>query len=141
MTRRHPAQAHSSRLGGLFVLLLAREVPVLAKLARIVLGSDIYCPVPRSLRLPHPYGIVVHPDVRLGENVVVMHQVTIGQLEPADVGVPVIGDDVFLGAGAKVLGAIQVGAGARIGANAVVTRDVPPGATVVGANRIVERRS
>jgi serine O-acetyltransferase len=50
---------------------------------------------------------------------------------------PVIGDDVYIGAGAKVLGAVRVGHGAVIGANAVVTRDVPPYCTVVGANRIV----
>jgi serine O-acetyltransferase len=49
----------------------------------------------------------------------------------------VIGDDVYIGAGAKVLGAVRVGRGAVIGANAVVTRDVPPYCTVVGANRIV----
>jgi serine acetyltransferase len=52
-------------------------------------------------------------------------------------GVPVIEDNVFIGAGAKVLGRVRVGRGATIGANAVVTRDVPSHCTVVGANRIL----
>ena len=54
---------------------------------------------------------------------------------------PIIGDDVFIGAGAKVLGAVTIGHGARIGANAVVMCDVPDGATVVGVpGRIVSSR-
>lgn len=127
----------SSQVGALFVRLLRREVPVLSKLVRVLLGSDIYCAVPSTTLLPHPYGIVIHPGVVLGEHVVVMHQVTLGQKRPADTAVPTIGDRVFLGAGAKVLGGVTVGEGALVGANAVVTRDVPPGATVVGADRLL----
>ena len=50
---------------------------------------------------------------------------------------PRICDGVYLGAGAKVLGKLTIGAGATIGANAVVTKDVPAGAVVIGANRII----
>jgi len=50
---------------------------------------------------------------------------------------PKIGDRVYIGAGAKILGPLKIGEDAIIGANAVVTKDVPAGATVVGANRIV----
>jgi serine O-acetyltransferase len=50
---------------------------------------------------------------------------------------PVIGDRVYIGAGAKILGPVRIGNDAIIGANAVVTKDVPAGATVVGANRII----
>lgn len=128
----------SSSVGRLFVRLLRADVPVLAKLARVVLGSDIYCPVPPDLLLPHPYGIVIHPGVRLGRGVAIMHQVTIGQRDPLDLDVPVLGDGVFCGAGSKILGGIIVGDGAMIGANAVVSRDVPAGARVVGANRILQ---
>jgi serine O-acetyltransferase len=127
----------SSQVGRLFVRLLRRDVPVVGKAVRVVLGSDIYCRVPASLLLPHPYGIVIHPDVVLGEDVVVMHQVTVGQAHPRDRRVPTIGDGAFLGAGAKVLGGVTVGPGAVVGANAVVTRDVPAGATVVGADRVL----
>jgi serine acetyltransferase len=73
----------------------------------------------------------------IGSHVTVMQQVTIGTKNPGDNAAPVIEDDVYIGAGAKVLGGIRVGRGAIIGANAVVTRDIPPGCTVVGANRIV----
>ena len=57
------------------------------------------------------------------------------------VAVPQIEDGVYIGAGAKILGGVRVGRGATIGANAVVTKDVPAGATVVGANRILSKRS
>lgn len=127
----------SSQVGTLFLRLLRREVPLLSKLARVLLGSDIYCPVPATTLLPHPYGIVVHPGVVLGDHVVLMHQVTLGQSRPTDERVPRIGDRVFLGAGAKVLGGVTIGDDAVVGANAIVTRDVPAGATVVGADRIL----
>jgi serine O-acetyltransferase len=67
----------------------------------------------------------------------VMQQVTIGSKDPSDNVAPVIGDDVYIGAGARVLGDVRIGNGAVVGANAVVTRDIPPGTTVVGANRIL----
>jgi len=137
MTSGPVAGVSSSQVGRLFLRLLRREVPLLSKALRVLLGSDIYCRVPATTLLPHPYGIVMHPDVTLGEHVVVMHQVTVGQVHPADVRVPTIGDGVYLGAGAKILGPITVGAGALVGANAVVTRDIPAGVTVVGANRIL----
>jgi serine O-acetyltransferase len=67
------------------------------------------------------------------------HQVTIGAERRAS---PKLGDDVFIGAGAKVIGAVTVGDGARIGANAVVIDDIPPGQTAVGIPaRLVARRS
>ena len=83
---------------------------------------------------------MIHPDVILGADVVIMQQVTIGQRHPSDPLVPAVGDGVFIGSGARLLGGITVGAGAVVGANAVVTRDVPPGATVVGANRVTRAR-
>jgi serine O-acetyltransferase len=59
-----------------------------------------------------------------------MHDVTIGESDRR--GVPVIGDDVFIGAGAKVLGPIRIGHGARVAANSLVIADVPDGATAIG---------
>lgn len=81
-----------------------------------------------GLLIPHPNGIVIHPDVTIGPNCLIFQQVTIGATD----GVPAIGGHVDIGAGAKVLGAITVGDHARIGANAVVLTDVPAGATMVG---------
>lgn len=79
--------------------------------------------------LIHSQGVVVNSAVRGGANVRLEHQVTIG----AEKGVaPILGDDVFAGAGARILGAVRVGSRTRIGANAVVLSDIPDGATAVG---------
>jgi serine O-acetyltransferase len=87
-------------------------------------------------------GIVIERGVQLGSRVTVMHQVTIGRKDPVvprqhGRNLAVIEDNVFIGAGAKVLGPVRIGRGATVGANAVVTRDVPSHCTVVGANRIL----
>lgn len=89
--------------------------------------------------LIHSTGVVINGRVRGGENVFVEHQVTVGAERRQS---PVLGNDVFLGAGAKVLGDIQLGDGVRVGANAVVIDDVPAQATVVGIPaRVVRIRS
>jgi serine O-acetyltransferase len=79
--------------------------------------------------LIHSTGVVINGSVRGGRNVFLEHQVTIGAERRQT---PVIGDDVYIGAGAKVIGPVIIGDGARIGANAVVVKDVPPHTTVVG---------
>jgi serine O-acetyltransferase len=75
--------------------------------------------------------IVIHKRARIGNNVTVGPNVTIGG-RSGFLPVPVIGDDVMIGAGARILGPVTIGNGAQIGANAVVLCDVPPGATAVG---------
>jgi serine O-acetyltransferase len=88
--------------------------------------------------LIHATGVVINTTVRGGSNVYVEHQVTIGAERRA---APTIGNDVFLGAGAKVIGAVQIGDGARVGANAVVVKHVSAYTTVVGIPaRVVRRR-
>lgn len=88
--------------------------------------------------LVHSLCVVINGGVRGGANVRIEHGVTIGAEKRKT---PVIGDDVFLGAGAKVIGGVTVGTGARIGANAVVLADVPPHSTAVGVPaRIVRFR-
>lgn len=79
--------------------------------------------------LVHSQGVVINGMVRGGANVKIEHQVTIGAEKRES---PVIGDGVFIGAGAKVVGAVTIGSGARVGANAVVVHDVPADTTVVG---------
>ena len=113
------------------------KTPLLAKFFRTVLNSDIHCRIFSPILMAHPYGIVIHARTLIGRRVVIMQQVTLGGKDRGVDLAPVIEDDVYIGAGAKVLGPVRVGRGAVIGANAVVTRDVPPGCTVVGANRIV----
>ena len=77
----------------------------------------------------HSQGIVINSSVIGGSNVSVGHQATIGAEKHRS---PVLGDDVKVGAGAKILGNVKIGSHVKIGANAVVTKDVPDGATVVG---------
>jgi serine O-acetyltransferase len=91
-----------------------------------------------GLVLIHSSGIVINGTVRGGCGIYLEHQVTIGAEQRRS---PVLGGNIFIGAGAKVIGAVTVGDGARIGANAVVIDDVPPHATAVGVPaRIVQRR-
>ena len=77
-------------------------------------------------------GIVISDQVRIGEHVTILQQVTIGVKSMYLKGAPTVGDHVTIGAGAKLIGPIHIGNRVTIGANAVVTKDVPDGATVVG---------
>jgi serine O-acetyltransferase len=79
--------------------------------------------------ITHSVGVIINSQVRAGKNLTVHHGVTIGSEKNKS---PILGDNVFIGAGAKVIGGITVGSDVKIGANAVVTKDVPDGATVVG---------
>jgi serine O-acetyltransferase len=99
---------------------------------------DLNAPIGGGLLIPHPNGIVIHPDVEIGPNCLIFQQVTLGQGRG---GVPRLGGHVDIGAGAKVLGPVSVGDHAVIGANAVVLCDVPSGMMAVGVPaRIVPRR-
>ena len=138
--RRHVPAFPGNPLGARVLLFVSRhKLPLFGKLVRLLFNSDIYCRVRSAIMMPHPYGIIIHSKARIGSGVTVMQQVTIGSKDPGENVAPVIEDDVYIGAGAKVLGAIRIGRGVVIGANAVVTRDVPSYCTVVGANRILRK--
>jgi len=85
-----------------------------------------------GLYIGHFGNIIIHPDTVMGANCALSQGVTIGVLGGERQGVPRLGNNVYVGAGAKILGPITIGDGAVIGANAVVVRDVPAGATAVG---------
>jgi serine O-acetyltransferase len=113
---------------------LGRPGRVASFLLRVVCGTDIPAAVSAGpgLRLPHGgRGVVVHSDALLGARVTLLHNVTIG-VRAADQVAPRLEDDVYVGSGACVLGPVTIGAGAKVGANAVVLTDVPPGRTAVG---------
>lgn len=82
-----------------------------------------------GLCIIHSNGIVINGNVKIGKRLHIEHQVTIGAEKRHS---PEIGDDVYIGAGAKIIGPVKIGDGARIGANAVVVHDVPAHTTVVG---------
>ena len=113
------------------------RLPVVADVLGTLLNCALECPLRSPILMPHPFGIVIHRNAVIGSRVTVMHQVTIGYKHASDPAAPVIEDNVTIGAGAKILGAVRVGHGATVGANAVVTRDVPSHCTVIGFNRIL----
>ena len=82
-----------------------------------------------GLMLVHPIGVVINSSVKGGANIVIQSGVVLGENRGRS---PVLDDGVFVGAGAKVIGGIHLGANATIGANAVVTKDVRAGAKMVG---------
>lgn len=97
----------------------------------VVTGADIplNSRISGGLMLPHPNGIVIHPDAEIGPNCLLFQQVTLGS---GPSGTPRLGGNVVVGAGAKLLGGVFVADNARVGANAVVLHDVPSGGTCVG---------
>lgn len=89
-------------------------------------------------KLPHGmYGIIIHPYAKIGKNVTIFHQVTIGDDGRDKNNVPTIEDDVVLYPGCKIVGKCTIGKGAKIGANCVVSFDIPPYATVTLPKPIV----
>ena len=117
---------------------LARKVAVLRhRFWSVVTGCELPLNghLGKGLRLPHPLGIVIHPEAVVGENCLIMHNVTLGSRGgggSAGRDVPVLGRGVDVGPGAQILGGVTIGDGAQVGANAVVTSDVPARAVAVG---------
>ena len=117
----HRALAFASRLW-LRRLRFRFSVDVPASTA---VGSGLY--------MNHPDGIVVHSEAVIGRNCNLSQGVTLGEANRGrNAGFPVLGDGVYVGPGAKIVGAVRVGDNAAIGANCVVTHDVPENAVVVG---------
>jgi serine acetyltransferase len=139
-TRCHPHDSHISngKLASWLIYLSRHRIPGLFRIYSGYLNCDLGMALPESVFLPHPFGIIVSSGVEFGDDVVIGHQVTIGN-RSGMMAAPKIGHRVYIGAGAKILGPLIIGDDAVVGANAVVTKDVPAGATVVGANRILER--
>lgn len=128
------AYVQNARGGGVLVLLrlaLIRRAEA-KKCARTGAGlPGECCTIEGRLNLPHGLnGIIIARNVCIGANVTIFQHVTIAEEDKSKK--TIIEDDVMLGAGAVILNNAHIGQGARIGANAVVTEDVPPGATVVG---------
>ena len=105
---------------------------VLKLFSEIVTGitMDRTVKLGRKPHIIHAATIFIHPRVVIGDNFGVMHNVTLGTNMSSDV--PVVGNDVFIGCGASVLGKVHVGDGARIAANSLVINDVPAGSFAVG---------
>jgi len=134
-------QYHRDRSGP-WHILMRRIARIRHTLWSVVTQSDVdlQATLGKGLMLPHPNGVVIHGEARIGDDCMIMQQVTVGMIDESEV--PVIGNRVYIGAGAKIIGKLTVGDGARIGANAVVVNDVPSNATAVGIPaRIIRRAS
>lgn len=92
-----------------------------------------HTPIGSGLYLGHVMNIVISDHAKIGKNCNISHGVTVGQVNRgARKGTPTIGDNVYIGPGATIIGQIQIGNNVAIGANTVVTKDVPDNAVVVG---------
>jgi len=122
--------AHEAWQRGWF--LFAR---MLSQMSRFMTGIEIHpgATIGRRLFIDHGMGAVIGETSEIGDDVTLYHGVTLGGIS-LDKGKrhPTLGNCVVVGAGAQVLGPIKIGDGARIGANAVVLKDVEPGTTMVG---------
>lgn len=118
---------HWQKRGGLLGRLFARWNVLEHRFWSVVTAADIplNCQIQGGLMLPHPNGVVIHPDAVIGANCLILQQVTIMP------GVT-IGGHVDIGAGAKIIRSVSIGDHARIGANAVLLCDVPAYSVAVG---------
>ncbi|HVL00405.1 MAG TPA: serine O-acetyltransferase [Dongiaceae bacterium] len=122
----------SHRLWNMGFKLLARCV---SSFARWMTGIEIHpgATIGRRFFIDHGMGVVIGETAEVGDDVTLYHGVTLGGTTwNKGKRHPTLGNGVVVGAGAKILGPITVGDNARVGSNAVVTKDVPPEATVVG---------
>ena len=119
--------------------LVARMI---SQLARFITGIEIHpaAKIGKNLFIDHGMGVVIGETSEIGDNVTIYHMVTLGGIAPSINSNdqrnmkrhPTIKEDVVIGSGAQVLGPVIVGKGARIGANAVITKDVAENAVMVG---------
>ncbi len=115
---------------------------LLSQVARFLTGIEIHpgAQLGRRLFIDHGMGVVVGETAMVGDDVVLFHGSTLGgKSMKRGKRHPTLGDGVVVGAGAKILGPVWIGDGARIGANAVVVKDVPAGAVAVGVPAEVRR--
>ena len=119
--------------------LIAR---IISQFSRFLTGIEIHpkAKIGKNLFIDHGMGVVIGETSEIGDNVTIYHMATLGGIAPSINSNnqrnikrhPTIGDEAVIGSGAQVLGPITVGRCARIGANAVVTKDVPEKAVMVG---------
>jgi serine O-acetyltransferase len=117
---------------------------LMSHITRALTGIEIHpgASIKHSFFIDHGMGVVIGETAEVGSHVTLYHGVTLGGVSHAKgKRHPTIEDDVVIGAGAKVLGAITIGHGSRIGANAVVIKDVPANSVVVGVPGQVVVRS
>lgn len=126
----------------LWILKLHLISKLFSQFSRFITGVEIHpaAKIGAGFFIDHGAGVVIGETSEIGENVTIYHGVTLGGIAPAIDSArqantkrhPTIEDGVIIGAGSQILGPISLGKNSRVGANAVVLRDVPSGATVIG---------
>ncbi len=119
---------------------------IISQRSRRITGIEIHpgAKIGEKLFIDHGMGVVIGETAEIGNNVLMYHGVTLGGIGGVKGSKrhPTIEDDVIIGAGAKILGPITIGKGAKIGAHSVVLEDVPPYSTAVGAPaRVVKKKN
>jgi serine O-acetyltransferase len=116
---------------------------LLSHIARLLTGIEIHpaATLGPGLFIDHGMGVVIGETAEVGENVTLLHGVTLGGTSlKKEKRHPTLGDNVVVGAGAGIFGAFTIGSGSRIGAGSVVVREVPPNSVVVGVpGRVTSR--
>jgi len=115
---------------------------IISQLSRFLTGIEIHpgAKIGKNLFIDHGMGVVIGETSEIGNNVTIYHMATLGGIAPSINSNnqrqvkrhPTLGDCVVVGSGAQILGPVMIGANAKIGANAVVTKDVPENAVMVG---------
>ena len=116
---------------------------LLYKVVQIVTGVELPCEVPvgRNFVIDHFGGIIISGYAKFGDNCRLRDGVVVGLRRVEDKGAPIIGNNVDIGSGAKLLGPIKIGDNVLIGANAVVLCDVPDNSIAVGVPAVVKPRN
>lgn len=126
---------------GLGLFFISRFV---SEFSRWITGIEIHpgAKLGRRLVIDHGMGVVIGETAEVGDDCIIFHGVTLGgvQFDPVKRH-PTIGNGVLIGTGAKILGPVTIGDGARIGANAMITKNVPAGTTMVGNPAVALVRS
>ena len=123
-------------------MLLSLVYKVWFKLVQILTGIELPCEaqIGRNFVIDHFGGIVISGYARFGDNCRIRNGVVVGIRRPGESRAPIIGNNVDIGAGAKLIGPISIGDNVVIGANAVVISDVPDDCVAVGVPAIVKPR-
>ncbi len=124
------------------LFFLARLV---SQFARFLTGVDIHpgAAIGRAVIIDHGIGVVIGETAEVEDHVVLFHEVTLGSTGPhRGKRHPTIRRNVFIGAGAKILGPIEIGEGSKVGSGAVIIESVPPNTTIVAPlGAVIRRRS
>jgi serine O-acetyltransferase len=118
----------------------------LSQVSRLLTGIEIHpgAKIGRGFFIDHGNGVVIGETAEIGDNVLLFHQVTLGNADFNAAGKrhPTIGNSVIIGAGAKILGPITVGSHSMVGAGTILTKDVPSYSVVVGnPGQVIKQRS